>query len=33
MSLHEGLRYEFVNNRGRGPDMMERIQAFGSKKK
>lgn len=33
MSLNDGLRYEFDNNRGRGPDMMDRIKAFADKKK
>ena len=33
MSLHEGLRYEFDNNEGKGPDMMDRIRAFANKKK
>ena len=32
MSLPEGLKYEIENNEGRGPDMMERIGAFGKKK-
>ena len=33
MSLHEGLRFEFDYNEGRGADMAERINAFGKKKK
>ena len=32
MSIGDGLRYEIENNEGRGPDMKERISAFGKKK-
>ncbi len=29
MSIGDGLRYEIEHNKGRGPDMKERISAFG----
>jgi enoyl-CoA hydratase len=32
MALAEGLKYEIDHNEGRGPDMAERISAFGKKK-
>ena len=32
MSLENGLRYEIEHSEGRGPDMKERISAFGKKK-
>ncbi len=32
MTLKDGLRYEIENNEGQGPDVVERISAFGKKK-
>lgn len=32
LSLENGLRYEIEHNEGRGPDMKERLTAFGKKK-
>jgi len=32
MSLEDGLRYEIEHNEGWGPDVKERISAFGKKK-
>jgi enoyl-CoA hydratase/carnithine racemase len=32
LSIGDGLRYEIEHNEGRGPDMQERIDAFGKKK-
>jgi enoyl-CoA hydratase len=32
MSIGDGLRYEIEHNEGRGPDMKERISAFGKRK-
>jgi enoyl-CoA hydratase/carnithine racemase len=32
LPIGDGLRYEIEHNEGRGPDMLERINAFGKKK-